>query len=265
MPLAKLDGINLNYKVDGQGEPLVMIMGFGAPMSIGMNQVPFFKKYYRVITFDNRGVGKSDKPQGPYSTKMMADDTVKLMDHLGIEKAHVIGASMGGMIAQEVAINYPQKVRKLVLACTYASQDETSGDTEELAKLWQQNQQKTPSAMIGLSFNKPLYKYAFGALARINMKFFGAADMVGVAGQSEACRKHNTLERLPLITAPTLVIVGTKDRIIKPVSSEVIAGKIPNAKLVKVEGGSHCFFIEMKNVFNREILSFLKNGTPGTL
>jgi pimeloyl-ACP methyl ester carboxylesterase len=262
MPLAKLDGININYKVDGQGEPVVMIMGFGAPGSMGRSQIPFFKKYCRVITFDNRGVGKSEKPQGPYSTKMMADDTVKLMEHLGIEKAYVIGTSMGGMIAQEVAISYPKKVRKLVLACTYACQDETSGDTEELAKLWKQKQQHAPSAMVGLSFNKPLYKYASGAFARISMKFSGAADMVGFAGQREACRKHNALERLPLITAPTLVIVGTKDRIIKPVSSEVIAGKIQNARLVKIEGGSHCFFIEMKNVFNREILNFLKKDTP---
>jgi pimeloyl-ACP methyl ester carboxylesterase len=83
-----------------------------------------------------------------------------------------------------------------------------------------------------------------------------------VAGQSEACRLHNTLERLSLITAPTLVIVGTGDRIIKPFSSEVIAGKIPNAKLVRVEGGSHYFPFEMKKVFNREVLNFLKSDPP---
>jgi pimeloyl-ACP methyl ester carboxylesterase len=90
----------------------------------------------------------------------------------------------------------------------------------------------------------------------------GASGRVGVAGQSEACWTHDTLEILPLIKAPTLVIVGTKDRIINPVSSEVIAGKIPSAKLVKVEGGSHNFSLEMKNVFNREVPHFLKNETP---
>jgi len=263
MPLSKLNGININYKVEGQGEPLVMIMGFTANRSSWMPQIPFFKKYYRVITFDNRGVGKSDKPPGPYSTKMMADDTVRLMDLLGIEKAHIMGASMGGMIAQELAINYPQRVMKLVLACTYACQDETSGDTPEQAKLSQLTPEQIASAMIGLAFNKPLYRFTFGLLARIQTKFMGASGRVGIAGQSEACRKHNTLERLPLITAPTLVIVGTKDRIINPVSSEVIAGKIPHAKLVKVEGGSHTFSLEMKNVFNREVLNFLKSDTPG--
>jgi pimeloyl-ACP methyl ester carboxylesterase len=94
MPLAKLNGININYKAEGQGEPLVMIMGFTANRSNWMPQIPFFKRFYRVITFDNRGVGKSDKPQGPYSTKMMADDTVRLMDLLGIKKAHIMGAKI---------------------------------------------------------------------------------------------------------------------------------------------------------------------------
>ena len=194
---------------------------------------------------------------------MMADDTVSLMDLLEIEKTHIMGVSMGGMIAQELAINYPQRVMKLVLACTYACQDETSGDTPEQAKLLQLTLEKMPSAMISLAFNKPLYRFTFGLLARIQTKFMGASGRVGIAEQSEACRKHDTLERLPLITAPTLVIVGTKDRIINPISSEVIAGKIPNAKLVKVEGGSHTLFLEMKNVFNREVLNFLKNDTPG--
>jgi pimeloyl-ACP methyl ester carboxylesterase len=263
MSLAKLNGININYQVEGQGESLVMIMGFTAGRSGWMPQIRFFKKYYRVITFDNRGVGKSDKPPGPYSTRMMADDTVKLMDLLGIEKAHIMSVSMGGMIAQELAINYPQKVMKLVLASTYARQDETSGDTLELAKFLQLTPEKKISAMVGLAFNKPLYRFTFGLLARVQTRFTGDSGRVGIAGQSEACLKHDTLERLSSITAPTLVIVGTGDRIIKPVSSEVIAGKIPNAKLVKVEGGSHYFSFEMKRIFNREVLNFLKSDAPG--
>jgi pimeloyl-ACP methyl ester carboxylesterase len=264
MPLAKLDGININYKVEGQGEPLVMIMGFTANRSNWMPQIPLFKKYYRVITFDNRGVGKSDKPPGPYSTRMMADDTAKLMDLLEIEKAHIVGLSMGGMIAQELAINYPQRVMKLVLASTYARQDETSGDTLEQAKFLQLTPEKKVGAMVSLAFNKPFYRFTFGLLARVQTMFTGASGRAGIAAQSEACLKHNTLERLSSITAPTLVIVGTGDRIIKPVSSEVIAGKIPDAKLVKVQGGSHYFSFEMRKVFNREVLNFLKSDTPGT-
>jgi len=263
MPLARINGINISYQVEGEGEPLVMIMGFTASRIGWMPQLRFFRKYYRVITFDNRGVGKSDKPLGPYSTRMMADDTIKLMDLLGIEKAHIMGLSMGGMIAQELAINYPQRVMKLVLASTYARQDETSGDTLEQAKFLQLSPGKKVGAMVGLAFNKPLYRFTFSLLARVQTRFTGASGGVGIAGQSEACLKHDTLERLSSITAPTLVIVGTGDRIIKPVSSEVIAGKIPNAKLVRVEGGSHYFSFEMKNVFNREVLNFLKSDAPG--
>lgn len=263
MPLAKLNGVNINYRVEGQGKPLVMIMGFSATRSGWIRQIPFFKKYYRVATFDNRGAGKSDKPPGAYSTRMMADDTLGLMDLLGIEKAHIMGASMGGMIAQELAINYPQRVMKLILACTYASQDETSGDTLEQANFLQLTPAQKAGAMVGLAFNKPIYRFIFGLLARVQVGLVGTSSAVGIAGQSEACLKHNTLDRLRLITAPTLVIVGTADRIIKPVSSEVIAGRIPDAKLVRVEGGSHSFFFEMKNEFNREVLNFLKSDGPG--
>jgi len=260
MPLAKLNGINISYKVEEQREPLIMIMGFTATRSGWSSQVPYFRKYYRVITFDNRGVGKSDKPPGPYSTKMMADDTVKLMDYLGIEKAHIMGASMGGMIAQELAINYPERVMKLVLACTYARQDLTSGDNSKRAELVQLTPDKMANAMIHLAFNNLLYKITFGIFARIQSIFFRTSDRQGIIGQEDACLKHNTLDRLPLITAPTLVITGTEDKIINPVSSEILASKIPNAKLIKLEGGSHSFTLEMSNIFNHEVLNFLKNG-----
>ena len=257
MPLAKLGDININYRVEGEGEPLVMIMGFSSPMIGWYYQAPFFSRYYRVVTFDNRGVGESDKPQGPYSTKMMAEDTVHLMDELGIDKANVMGASMGGMIAQELAINHPEKVTKLVLACTYAIQDETSGSTPEMAKLALLPPEKFANAMLGLAFNKPLYRFTFSLLSRVGSTFAAATDTVGIEGQREACANHNTLERLHLITASTLVIVGTGDRLIKPVSSEVIAGRIPGSRLVKVEGGSHTFMVEMRDAFNREVLNFL--------
>ena len=263
MPLASLNGIHISYQVEGDGEPLVMIMGFTASRIGWMPQRRFFRKYFRTITFDNRGAGKSDKPPGPYSTRMMADDTVKLMDVLGIEKAHIMGLSMGGMIAQELAINHPQRVMKLVLAATYARQDETSGDTLEQAEFLHLAPESKASALIGLAFSKPFYRFTFGLLARVQTRFIGASGRVGIAGQSEACLKHDTLERLSSITAPTLVIVGTGDRIIKPISSEVIAGKIPKAKLVKVEGASHYFSFEMKTVFNREVLNFLKGDAPG--
>jgi pimeloyl-ACP methyl ester carboxylesterase len=259
VPLARLKDININYEVEGKGDPLIMIMGFTASRSGWMSQIPFFKKYFRVITFDNRGVGKSGKPPGPYSTTIMAEDTARLMDYLQIEKAHIIGASMGGMIAQELAINYPNRVIKLVLASTYARPAEPNEITQEQAELAQLNDTKMANTLVGMAFNKPFYRITFGLLDSIQTRFIGAAGMVGIAGQRAACASHNTLDRLQSITAPTLVIVGSEDRIINPVSSEVIAGKIPDARLVKVEGGSHSFSLEMKKAFNQIVRDFLED------
>ncbi|MBN1188128.1 MAG: alpha/beta fold hydrolase [Dehalococcoidales bacterium] len=257
MPVAMVNGVRINYKVEGRGEPLIMIAGFSASRSTWASQIPFFKKHYQVITFDNRGAGKSDKPEGPYTTRMMADDVIKLMDHLKITRTHIMGISMGGMIAQEVGINYPQRIQKLVLACTFSCKDQTSGDSADQAKLLGLSAQKMAAGMARLAVNKPFNQFLLGMLAAIGATFTSTSTRRGLKAQREACNNHNTLARLNLIKAPTLVIVGTHDRIIKPVSSEVIAGKIPGARLVEVKGGSHMLSMEMKDCFNREVLGFL--------
>jgi pimeloyl-ACP methyl ester carboxylesterase len=119
MPAAKIDGINMAYDVSGQGEPLVLIMGLlGGTRQSWVFQKRAFSKHFKVITFDSRGMGKSDKPSEPFTMKTLADDTIGLMNHLNIDKAHVLGVSHGGRVAQEVAINYPERVNKLVLAST---------------------------------------------------------------------------------------------------------------------------------------------------
>jgi len=269
MPKVKVNGININYKVQGHGEPLVLIMGYSGDQTGWMFQTRAFKKHYRVITFDNRGVGKTDKPSGAYSTKMMADDTVGLMDHLGVKKAHILGVSMGGMISQAVAINYPERTNKLVLGCAFAGRHELSGLTPEFPQALGFGEdytdddarsapiRKIADTLYSLAFNRKLYRILFMPLVKIQVRLIGTT---GLLGQMEAVLGHNTLDNLPTITVPTLVIVGTKDRAIKPSSSEVIAKLIPNAKLVKVEGGSHAFFIEMRGRFNREVLDFLRGG-----
>jgi pimeloyl-ACP methyl ester carboxylesterase len=123
MGKVKIDSIELYYEEHGSGDPLLLIMGLAADSVAWMFQIPAFAERYRTIVFDNRGVGRSDKPPGPYSIHQMANDTAGLLDALGIERAHVVGVSMGGMIAQELALNHPQRVRGLVLACTYPEPD----------------------------------------------------------------------------------------------------------------------------------------------
>src|SRR6185503_2959995 len=120
MAKVRVNGIELNYVEAGSGEPVLMIMGFGGDHLAWGFQVPALSARYRVIAFDNRGAGQSRVPDVPYLTRMLADDAVGLLDALGVERAHVIGASMGGMIPQEVALGHPGRVRSLQLHCTYA-------------------------------------------------------------------------------------------------------------------------------------------------
>lgn len=269
MPKAFVNGININYRIEGQGEPLVLIMGLAGSMQSWIFQKHVFRKHFRVITFDNRGVGRSDKPSGPYSMCMMADDTVRLMDHLGIERTNILGVSMGGMIAQEIAINYPDRVKKLVLGCTFTREDEIGGHTSQYFKglgvdrdctddeLRKVSTKRVLTTDFSLAFNNRLYRFM---VTRLIWVFAILLPKNSVHAQFEAIVAHDTLDRLHRIGAPTMVITGTQDRIIKPGSSEVIADRIKDAKLVKLDGGPHVFFVTMKDRFNREVLDFLKES-----
>lgn len=271
MPEARVNGIKIDYRIQGRGEPIVCIMGYsGAKAAWGL-QSRVLSKHFTVLTFDNRGVGKSDKPPGPYTTRMMADDTAALMEHVGFRKAHVMGVSMGGMIAQELAINYPEKVSKLVLGCTYAGRRDGSNFAPELLERLGAGEEyaiedlrgtpvnKTTSAVIALSFNRPIYRLVVTPLAVLALRFM---NKQGLQGQVEACSTHNTFDRLHTIKAPTLVITGTADHIFAAGCSDVLARSIPGAQLVRIEGGSHTFMVEMRKQFNRHVLDFLLEREP---
>ncbi len=267
MPRASVNGINIYYQVHGQGEPLVLVTGLGADHSTWFRQLPAFRKHYRVITFDSRGVGRTDIPEQPWDLKTMAEDAVGLMDHLGIDKAHILGLSLGGMIAQEIAINHPERVKKLILASTDPGKGDPNDMHPEMMKAFglrdasdkldirQVDVTRSTKAMISLSFNKRLYRWLMPFLARGYIK---SASAEGFLKQLEAISDHDRLDRLHLIKAPTLVITGTEDKIISPHQSEVMASTIPNARLVMVQGGSHAWNFEMSGRFNREVLAFLR-------
>ena len=267
MPQANVNGVKLYYKAQGQGEALVMIPGLGAGHTSWFRQLPAFKKRFRVITFDPRSIGRSDRPKQPYGFRSLADDVIGLMDHLAVERAHIFGQSLGGLVAQEVAIDYADRVLKLVLVSSTVAGGDTNptnpalmaalghaeGTTDvDFSRL---DTRKTMNAVIGLSFNKLLYRKAMQFLSR----FFVKPEMFdGLSDQLRAISGHNTVDRLHLITAQTLVITGAEDQVVLPHSSKVLAEKIPNAKLVMVKGGSHGFNVEMTPRFNREVLGFLR-------
>jgi len=256
MPVAKVNGIKINYKVEGEGQVLVLISGLGSDLSLWRYQLPAFKKHCRVIAFDNRGAGKSDKPIGPYFVKGLAEDTVALLDYLRIEKADILGYSLGGMIAQEVAINYPQRVTRLILCSTLSNHEGKSGQTDEGKKLVTLSKLGYLWALVSLAFDSPFNRVTqFIKRTMISNKTY----IQGYRAQGEASLRHNTLDRLHLIKGPTLIMVGTNDRLLRPSSSEVLAAKIPQAKLVRIEGGSHDMCIEKSKEFNAAVLRFLES------
>lgn len=274
MSTAKVDSIELYYEDHGSGDPLLLIMGLAADSMAWLFQVPELSKHYRTITFDNRGVGRSSKPPGPYTISQMADDTAALLDVLGIARAHVVGVSMGGMIAQELALRHPQRVRGLVLACTYPEPDadierQRQFSVEQLGGRVTAGGdiQVDLKALDPMAFFQQLLPLAFNQefiekeLPKIMPLFAGALQygfsMEAILGQVAAVMTHKATDRLHQIKSPTLVITGDADRLVPPANSEVLAKHIPGARLVKVPGGSHGFNFETPEVFNREILNFL--------
>ena len=274
MATATVRDIDVYFEEQGAGDPLLLIMGLAADSTAWMFQVPDFSKKYRTVTFDNRGVGRTSKPAGPYTIRRMADDTAGLLEALRIERCHVVGVSMGGMIAQELALAHPSRVRGLVLACTYPSPgaDVQRHQQASLAQfggsIGADGEMKIDLGAIDpLSFFQHLLPTVFNPeyiereLMNLMQVFAGALQygfsMEAILAQVGAVMGHDTTDRLNRIASPTLVITGDADRLIPSSSSDVLAKHIPGAKLVKVPGGSHGFNFETPDVFNRAVLDFL--------
>lgn len=268
MPKAPVNGISMYYEVQGKGVPLVLIQGFAGDHQAWFFQTSVFKKYYKVITFDNRGIGRSGRSGEAYSIKTMADDVIGLMDSLHIDKAHILGLSLGGIVAQEIAISYPERVIKLILGSTFTGKEIGDAHPEVMKVLGVQEGspdvdirnidfKKLMNFMVSSAFNRWLFRMVLVPLSKYSMR---SVDAEGALRQLQSVADYDTLDRLQLIKAPTLVLTGTGDRIVSPSKSDLIASKIANARLVKVKGGSHAFFMEMRGKFNKEVLEFLRGN-----
>jgi pimeloyl-ACP methyl ester carboxylesterase len=268
--MAKVGDINIYYESHGDGEALLLIMGYGLYSGHWANLIPTFSGAYCVISFDNRGTGRSDKPDIPYTIKMMADDARGVLDAVGVDSAHVFGISMGGMIAQEFAINYPDKLRSLILGCTFCGGEKAILPTPEalafltnpeMAKLPVEEQARETVPWVWTKEFIDKNPEAVELFVDITSKY--PTPPHGFARQAGAIMFHDTYERLPQITAPTLVIVGDADRIIPAENSKILASRIPNAELVVLKNAGHGFFIEAEAESNRAILDFLSRHSKG--
>jgi len=265
VPKAKVNGIELYYEVCGPegADPLLMIQGLGYDARFWFRQVPELSRHFRLILFDNRGVGRSDKPDEPYSIAGDAADAVGLLDFLGIDRAHVLGVSRGGYIAQEIAISYPERVRKLVLLGTHYGGPEYMELTRDLWKEILDVKGLAPDEIYRRGIRYAVTEEFFERerelveeMVRMRLKLSQPA--YAFKRQFDAAAAFDVKDRVHLIKAPTLLLAGKEDRVVPLVLMERLAERIPNARLVVVEEASHLLFIERPEVVNREIVRFLK-------
>lgn len=262
MPYAKANGIKLYYETHGEGFPVFLISGLGSQHESWATQVQIYSKHFRVITFDNRGIGKSDKPDHTYSIEMMADDTIGLLDHLKIDKAHIVGKSMGGMIAQWVGIKYPQRAEKIVMGCSSASRDKVGN---LLLKMGREVTTKAGPKMgwmlaLFLGYSREYIETNLDSIMEVMENIPDNPEGIeGYLNQSNACEDHEVIELLHKIKSKTLVMYGENDLITAPSRSKKLAELIPGSIEKSFSNAGHGFWREHQKEVDKMVLDFLKN------
>jgi 3-oxoadipate enol-lactonase len=250
LPIVDLGGVELDYERSGSGPPLLMIMGMsGTALHWGEPFLQILRRDFELIVYDHRGVGASSRLDGGITISQLADDAAGLLVALGIDSAHVLGISMGGMVAQELALARPERVRTLCLGCTYCGGPGSaltppevlqrlvaamaSGDrARALHAAWEANVSATTAADPD----------AYGAYLEISRRRAVAVPVI--MAQMQACAAHETYERLPRLVVPTLVLHGTEDQILPVQNGRLIASRVPASHLETFPGVGHLFFWE---------------------
>jgi 3-oxoadipate enol-lactonase len=263
MQRALIDGVELAYELRGNGAPLVMIHGAQGDQTMFNGLAASFASYFRVLTFDQRGSGLSEKPDMDYSIALLADDTACLMDHAGFDAAHIIGVSMGGTIAQELALRHSQKVRSLVLGCTTPGGSKAiriGGSAFAAAYSTQpMSAEERGQALAEAAFTKGyIERHPEIISTMIEARNQRPIDPVALDHRIKAVLNHDAYDRLPQIRCPTLVITGRDDALVSWENSRVLANRISGAKLVVIESAGHCFWLEQPHPAGEAILGFLR-------
>lgn len=263
MPTIQTARLKMYYEIHGEGAPLLLIRGLGSTSEGFKPQIEGLSSHFRVISFDNRCVGRTDQPQEPFTIADMADDTAALLDALDIASAHVFGVSLGGMIAQELALRHPQKVRRLVLACTHAGPRTAVRAPDWAIRIFDES--RDMPRRDALRHSVPILFSTKTVAERPGLVEEALAVMENnnqpkpsYLLQLGAVMKHDTLDRLPQITHRTLVMTGTEDTLVAPGNSRLIVERIPGARLLEFEDTGHVFFTEIPEAVNRALIDFYR-------
>jgi len=249
MPFVQVGDLRTHYEISGKGAPLTLIMGLAGDLSWWERLLPELQSDFRVLTFDNRGAGRTDKPNSNYTIAAMAADTEGLLEALDIPQSHVFGISMGGMIAQEFALLFPQRLNRLALGCTHPGgrgmraplPEAVQKLTETTGKSVREIAENVMTVLFSASFRR---RDPVCIQRLIELYVANPPSGKGFTRQFWATLAHNAIDRLPTLTQPTLIITGDADELIPSVNAQLLQSLIPLSKLVLMPGAGHLFFIE---------------------
>jgi pimeloyl-ACP methyl ester carboxylesterase len=263
MAFAERDGVRLYWEEAGSGDPVLLIMGLGMNATGWWRTIPVLAAAgLRVLAFDNRGVGRSDRPEGPYSAAMLADDAVAILDDAGLERAHVYGISLGGMIAQEVALRHPARVRALVLGATTAGGNLGVPADEATLAFFRRRGEMTAEEAVWASvpYNySPRTRREHGdrIAEDIGQRLRYPIEPAPYLAQLQAAMGHDTGARLAELAAPTLVVHGEADVMVPPINGERLAGAIPGAEHRTWPDTAHLYVTDEPEV-DRHVAEWLR-------
>ena len=261
MPHAEVNGQRLYYEVHGEGEPLVIVMGLGGDLLAWARQIPDWSARYRVIAIENRDVGRSSYSDGPYEIADMATDTLAIADELEIGDFHLLGMSMGGAIAQNVALRSPERVRTLTLCVTWGGSGKYgAARSEVLGRLYaRMSKEEQVEFLMLLTMSEDFYgsPETVAWLRQMIMDNPHPQRTEGFVRQLDACGRHDVRDRLGELSMPVHVIGAANDQMVPPWKSTELAELIPGAELTMIERGPHLVSIENAEAFNAAVLEFL--------
>lgn len=258
MTITRIEPVMLDYSEAGDGPPLLLIMGLNAPGRAWEPHTRAWQHRFRCVSVDNRGAGASPAPPGPYTTVVMAEDYAQLIRTLDLGPVRVAGISMGGAIAQELALRHPELVERLVLVATWARSDPyTQTILDVIVDVRQHCDPTIFNAHLQSLVWTPDYLSVHAEELQAQRLDQPLVGLLALAAQAAACRAHDTSGRLGQLRTPTLVTAGTADRFIPLASSRAVADAIPGSEWVTFDGSGHVHHWEQIDRFNRLVEEFL--------
>ena len=266
MPFASVGKYRIFYVEEGKGFPLVLIHGLAGDHTAWAPQIDAFRRQHRVIAFDNRGAGKSTQIDEPVTTADLAADTLALMDALSVSRAHVVGRSMGGSIAQHIALRAPQRLQSLVMCSSFAKLDPLGvrvltnmREVLEWRGSWADHARHSVQNFVSAEF----FNTQRDRVAQIE-RLIGRETRLPACyvRQNHACLEHDTLDDLERVACPTLILAGKKDPICSLTATRWMAERIPAAETVIFEKSSHFFLIEEAEKFQTVLMEWLRRHAP---